>query len=650
MELLFFYIEDFRSLERQGFNFSPELVFDIEELQTNNKLRKAVDARGKPNYRLNIELNKEYVQLFDSHILNITGIIGKNGSGKSTLLHCLKLFAGQLQLLTSSLVFCILDTDRKAINTYYYHGGGPEMMAVLEVNVQAKLSVKSKYKVNKPVPYRLTRMGVDANSVKNLDFSFKDIFSCSYSNVFDSHPEQLYEGIENISTNYKVEVFFKKYLNEKINEAKKSDKGKDIVLWPSHIADFHKQERKLILEFLAYANSRQLDRIPELPRRMVVKFNFEDYEYILTDKRSSRRLNTENLKALHQLAAELLHRSKDPRQNFEWLTLLCTFYYILRWYNPDVSMLFNDTLDVAIKEMVKAPDKLFFAIRNVLRNMNIVAVEVPQVEILNQILGRRFSSALKSIKFIEEEYTPLSKTRFDVTIDRSLWPVLALIHDLSSFETSSFLDYDWYGGLSTGEESILLHSARLFAIKNKVKGRPIWLFIDEGDLYFHPERQKTYLRHLLDVIKLLFGQTKSKVQVILTTHSPFIVSDLPKQNLIFMTRENHQCVVKRDKLASNTFGANIHDLFNESFFIDGALIGDFAKSKIEEIIAWLQKQDKMEGAEQIRMLINVVGEPIIKTKLTEMFAKKMGEDTELARLQAQEEYIKLRIAQIKGND
>ncbi|WP_253262818.1 hypothetical protein [Bacillus cereus] len=67
----------------------------------------------------------------------------------------------------------------------------------------------------------------------------------------------------------------------------------------------------------------------------------------------------------------------------------------------------------------------------------------------------------------------------------------------------------------------------------------------------------------------------------MTSNSPFIVSDLPKHNSVFIG-ENAGGNDIIDALVNKkqTFAANIHTLLLDSFFIDGELIGDLAKEKI----------------------------------------------------------------------
>ena len=59
----------------------------------------------------------------------------------------------------------------------------------------------------------------------------------------------------------------------------------------------------------------------------------------------------------------------------------------------------------------------------------------------------------------------------------------------------------------------------------------------------------------------------TNINILFITHSPFILSDIPKQNVLFL--ENGKPSEKKNM---NTFGANITDLLADSFFIEDGLM------------------------------------------------------------------------------
>lgn len=104
------------------------------------------------------------------------------------------------------------------------------------------------------------------------------------------------------------------------------------------------------------------------------------------------------------------------------------------------------------------------------------------------------------------------------------------------------------------------------------------VMLDEVELYFHPDLQRRFISLLLDSIKGLQLPSNCGINITLITHSPFVLSDIPDNNILCMSRKEH--VDAFDK----TFAANIHDLFNNTFILPYT-IGEYAQLKITEIVS-----------------------------------------------------------------
>jgi len=105
------------------------------------------------------------------------------------------------------------------------------------------------------------------------------------------------------------------------------------------------------------------------------------------------------------------------------------------------------------------------------------------------------------------------------------------------------------------------------------------------------------------------------INVILVTHSPFVLSDIPKTNVLFLKdgRPNYG-------MQMNTFGANIHHLLKNGFFLPGLPMGEFAHRKIDVIFAKLNEGNfPQENLEQIYDDIMQVGEPVIRNELLGLY-------------------------------
>lgn len=143
--------------------------------------------------------------------------------------------------------------------------------------------------------------------------------------------------------------------------------------------------------------------------------------------------------------------------------------------------------------------------------------------------------------------------------------------------------------LSDGQGVYCNTFATIFSIlKNKNFTDKI-IILDEPDSNLHPEWSRNFINDLKNLIdKYLL---KGRAQVIITTHSPYIVSDVFKNSVFNLIDEadlnknnkeqknGKRVVIKNAKVS---FGANIFDLMGDSFFME-ATIGEFAKNTILEI-------------------------------------------------------------------
>ncbi|WP_413514133.1 AAA family ATPase [Myroides odoratus] len=212
-------------------------------------------------------------------------------------------------------------------------------------------------------------------------------------------------------------------------------------------------------------------------------------------------------------------------------------------------------------------------------------------------------------------------------IDNGKWRYIDLIPphcfivDILLKEKDSNKEVYSFSKLSSGEKqlvytvsTILYHIRNLNSIKGnqrRLKYNHINIILDEIELYFHPEFQRQFINNLIRSIQNLQFNIES-VNILLATHSPFILSDIPKKNVLFL--EYGKTIA--DKMQEDTFGANIHTLLQNGFFLNGVPIGDFAKHKINEMFAKLHKG---ECTDNLFHEILLVGEPFIKSQLLKKY-------------------------------
>ncbi len=197
--------------------------------------------------------------------------------------------------------------------------------------------------------------------------------------------------------------------------------------------------------------------------------------------------------------------------------------------------------------------------------------------------------------------------------------------------------------MSSGENALLNFFSKLYSfiqdnLIKESKSLPdkenYILLLDEADLGFHPVWKKRYVDAVLKTIPYFFEslEVKPKLQIIITTHDPLTLSDLPINNVVFLQKDGKYCTIISDKdknKIQKTFGANITNLLAHSFFVENGLIGDFSKSKIKDVIDWIKENQKLSDIkksspefkakfEYYKKVINLIDEKVIKIKLTEM--------------------------------
>ena len=145
----------------------------------------------------------------------------------------------------------------------------------------------------------------------------------------------------------------------------------------------------------------------------------------------------------------------------------------------------------------------------------------------------------------------------------------------------SVLEFKWKG-LSSGELALLNLFGRLNSVENQLENNIIVL-IDEVDLGMHPEWQRKWIKYVLPIIGDMLKKENRSVHVILTTHSPIILSDILTKDVIYLSNNTSKNKSKLVKTDFKTFGQNIYSLFKNSFFLEAAK-GGFSHEVIKDLL------------------------------------------------------------------
>ena len=200
-----------------------------------------------------------------------------------------------------------------------------------------------------------------------------------------------------------------------------------------------------------------------------------------------------------------------------------------------------------------------------------------------------------------------------------------LCYDLNkSFNNYALLKETPGYHMSTGEGNLIEIFSQLYSylLKHEKSGEDIILLVDELETGMHLEWSRRLIKILIDNLSgILEDEGKGrKIQLIFTTHSPYMLSDIKPGNVI-MLEKNQETGYSEGKVLQNTFAKNIQEIMKENL-IDN-IYGDFALAKINSMIDRLNGEEKQEGnEEELLKEIHLISEPILRNKLLEMYDKK----------------------------
>ncbi|WP_256003656.1 AAA family ATPase [Pedobacter deserti] len=590
MEIIYLYIgDDGKNIKDCEFNFSPEFRISYDQ----NK-----------NY-INVNKNEAHLPNFweANNIYNITAIIGKNGAGKSNLLEFI------FRYYTSSSGLSNLPR-MKLIHIYRRNG----YLYINRNDIASNYNFRNKHYVQYPLN----------NFRKDVSTKFLHYSTHYEKNIlFD-----LGGGItsEDISTGGLLRKYGEDRKVMKFPEATSSDIERLMI------DDTFRQ-----IELITSSNATYFKGI-SLPKALNITF-----------KKGANKLKIDN-----PVYDKLFIDKPLPEMDF-----------IEHFTNRFLYAYFNDPKNAS--------------------DLEIVPEDLTVEEFIKKSYAGELYSELISLnetgKILFTKYPDNMGMRSDYswtfgvkTVDLSFNLRIGLYRYYFKgdvFSNPSSLDHrglaasdltiGWHG-LSAGELEYLNLLSRIYASINEViidhgqeknVQRPpqtyknIILLLDEPENSFHPEWQRLFLSNLLDFLNKTTPY--HTFQIILASHSPIIISDFPKDNIIFLDKNeiNGTCRVVNSISRDNTFGANIHTLYRNSFFIDGLPIGEFAKKKINQLF------DELENAEAIRPTIlkeiQMIGEPIIRDELMKLYKQREGVPEEVNRRIAELEK-EIRILKDRLND
>lgn len=612
-------------------------------------------------------LPENHLDKFFGSRINVQAVVGVNGSGKSSLFEIIYRVINNLS--------CLLNRGKRrktAADLCYINGLYAEIYYVLD-GLLARISClgdKVEFQLGDENPVVLTAL--DKGIVSSEKVIMADFVKWAKENLFYT-----------IVTNYSLQAFnANDYKRERClvlgnqKSKKEAEDDADGKIWMNSL--FHKNDGYMTPIVLnPYRDNGIFDMNKELHltlyRLSAIMIyakrhdrNFmEDYglnkilytfdadslaKKYLEDYRVSRDIYTDyryQIFGYMDLGSKMLQTYgvadcldfKNKYQRAAAMYLIYKTFSIANSYPSyeefsDIGELDEFTQQVSFETEAKV-DKL---VKTILKDHSHISLKIRQtLHFLNALQKER--SKNPDSFFDEFTYDDYFKRVFVGRNDRSMREIQEYLPP--SFFTIEILMNRYKNGEVTNEDPIPLeqmsagerqylytfstyiyHILNLLSIQesHRVKYRNINLILDEVEICFHPEYQRRFVNELLGYIKRLYMNRWASYNIMIATHSPFVLSDIPQGNILYL--EDGKMVDSKN--FKNPFAANICDILYQSFFLKNGFVGEFARKKINNMIYRLLPGGYFldEHKREYELLMNLIGDPFLKMQLQQLFDER----------------------------
>ena len=501
------------------------------------------DFRSLPK-NFSIEFSKQDLSAIDPKC-----IVGLNGSGKSNILELIAEIFFHIEM--SVLYDEKIDNGNFAFEVEYTLSllvGDPHLKADGTFNVGA----------NKDVKVQKTKLG-------NTKFFIKS--SSNKNDAYKEIKEELEAALPKKIIGYssgqnellsnpflKMRFHYVEKLRSMLKSKKRFDLGKSRLYW----MDYHNNNATVISNLLlAKKKTRRL-----LTKEIGV-FAVDSFKIVIDYEKSDRKIEL----------------SKELYENIEKLKKCTPFWYEEKDEDEVIKTIlyFNVTQEVekAFRHHFVTPQVLF----EVLYQLELLNLYVHNTKIINTVLD----NTNKSLNVSEEiPYDPNKQ-------------VFAIKHiNLKKFIDCNHNKRDIkiikYKNLSDGEHQFLqIHGSMMMLSQSGNL-----FLLDEPETHFNP----MWRSKMVKMFEMIANKKERHAQdILLTTHSPFILSDSHEENIFkFSKKDARVTYVNGKEFDITTYGASV-GLLLEYIFGQENSMGDLAFEKLQKTIEEIQSLDQISQAQ-----------------------------------------------------
>lgn len=545
---------------------------------------------------------KEVYKFYDIEELklNVNAIVGENGAGKSTIIELLIIAINNIaKKLQDDLE---IEYIKDIFLDLYVYIDKPYKFEIRNENLEI-------YEYNKELENRIYIL----NTTKLSSFKLKNLFYnilLNYS-IHGLNSEYYGEWLHNLfhkNDSYQTPIViepFRKKGNIDVNKQMKLVKSRLLsnILEKCNNEDEIKKYRMLTKfqiakELKISINFNKVDKIiDEEYKYDYSNFDKEYIEYVI-----KRIFRFSGIKLTEVIDTQQRYKSLE---NISKLYLFKKLIIILLRYKTYKK--YFDTTSNKIIFKLKDTKSLF---KKLHKDNSHIAYKLKQI--INFI---KYLSTYREIDEFDENYL-LKKSNFVIiSLDKLSDKIYMMMTEIGNeninefiiptiFDTEIIMDSNSsFEILSSGEQQLIyVVNSVLYQLKNinsvnsddLISYSNVNIILEEIELYFHPEMQRAFLNKLRETIKLSLEKANldniNSISLFFITHSPFILSEIPSSNLMLLKRDSDKKTIQINDSNLKTFGANIHELLSENFFLDNT-IGEYAYTIIKNIIKFLNNED-----------------------------------------------------------
>ena len=620
IQLVFFcLIDSDTAVNNLELTFSDEFKFSFQVYNSeNSKFRVLISKKSKEN-----NISEEFWGE-EKHVSRVDLLVGENGTGKSTIMRCLSneekavCFAIYLEKVEGRFNWYVnvnlnysFDVElleewnikdtitpkeigdapfvAKYITNVFKKNWVSEYNGIIESDIILANKTLSIYNF---VTHEL-KLLQEYFSAENLVYQFMVPFDNSFPDLLTLDAREndylrflLKIAISMIRKNSNVQLNLKEKLSY-------YDMGEEYY-------EYEKNTDALLVQCFDYTDEELIEKINLLKMIIYIHWTMTIITYYeeLCEPKCDGNFNSlsEFNNYLKDALNNCINKSKRPSGNMRIIKKYIKFDFIERLFY----LVEQGLVNIRIKSTINIEF-------NILMNKKIDKID--EIEIINQIsfadkikrsnlYGKRNNLILKSIGYNNMSSGEMAY----IELFSSIYEVLFMKETTKEDK----FEFDMYNNATN------------------------YLFLlDEPDAGFHPEWSRNLIHNVTTFINKLLIETNKKCQIIIATHSPFMVSDMPPNYVtcIELKVGDDGKYYRKIKKPTYSFAANIYELLNDGFFMN-APIGEFAQHKIQKVIRKIDDLDNIQGEcladeiENIANMINMVSDKLVRGRLNDMFERK----------------------------